>query len=309
MRILVTGSRGFVGRHLLPALADRFPHAEIAPFDGSVAEKADVTDADTVDSVIASVKPSHVVHLAAVSSVPEAQADPRRTFAVNQGGTLNLALSLLRHVPDARLLVVSSSEVYGRAFAARCSVREDCPLQPTNVYAASKAAAEMTVRGLTSLGLRVLIARPFSHTGPGQSLRFALPSFASQIVNAERGAGEPVLRTGRLDPVRDFSDVRDVVAAYALLLAEFDRFENGTAVNVASGIGRSIGDLLDILVRLARVAVRLETDPGRMRPQDLVWTVGDSTLLRETLGWQPRIPIERTLGDLLDSLRTQGAGH
>lgn len=302
MRILITGANGFVGNHLRRALAERFPDATLLPLGGK-AEAVDVRDGDALSRKVAALRPTHAVHLAAISSVVEAQGDPRLAFAVNQGGLLNLGLALLAHAPDCRLLAISSSEVYGRSFERRRPLDEDAPLLPSNVYAASKAAGEMTALGLASKGLRVLIVRPFSHTGPGQSTRFALPAFAAQIVAAERGQSEPVLRTGRLDAVRDFCDVRDIAAAYALLLQEFDRFPNATALNVASGTGRSMGDLLAILLQGARVPMRQETDPARVRPNDLPWTVGDPSRLFHATGWRPKIPLEQTLADLLEYQR------
>ena len=299
MRILITGANGFVGTHLVKTLAERYPRATLLPLGGR-SEGIDVCDSEALNRQVAALQPTHAVHLAAISSVPDAQAKPRSAFAVNQGGVLNLGLALLEHAPDCRVLVISSSEVYGRSFECRQPVQEKAPLLPTNVYAASKAAGEMAALGLASKGLRVLIVRPFSHTGPGQSTRFALPAFAAQIVAAERAETEPVLRTGRLDAVRDFCDVRDVARAYALLLQEFDRFPTATALNVASGRGRSMGELLTILMQLARVPMRQEVDPARVRPYDLPWTVGDSSRLTQATGWKPSIPLEQTLADLLD---------
>ncbi|MFQ3623025.1 MAG: NAD-dependent epimerase/dehydratase family protein [Acetobacteraceae bacterium] len=308
MRILLTGAKGFVGRHLTLALASRFPEADLFPVGTTPPEGADIADAGAVDALVKRVQPTHLVHLAAIASVPEAEADPRRAFAVNQGGPLNLCLTLLSRAPACRLLLISSSEVYGRSFNARQPLAETAPLLPSNVYAASKAAGEMAALGLVDRGLRMLIVRPFSHTGPGQSTRFALPAFAAQIVAAERGEQEPVIRTGRLDAVRDFMDVRDVVAAYALLLERFDAIPSGTAINVATGTGRTIEDLLAILLGLARIPVRPEIDPTKVRPHDVPWTVGDAARARALLDWAPTIPIERTLADLLDTARS-GSGH
>ena len=305
MRILITGANGFVGTHFKRTLAERFRHATLVALGGTseTSEAVDVRDRDALCRKVAALRPTHAVHLAAISSVPEAQANPCLAFAVNQGGVLNLGLALLAHAPDCRVMVISSSEVYGRSFEGRHPLSEGSPLLPINVYAASKAAGEMAALALASKGLRVLIVRPFSHTGPGQSTRFALPAFAAQIVAAERAEVEPVLRTGRLDTVRDFCDVRDVAAAYALLLQEFDRFPNATALNVASGKGRSMGELLAILMQFARVPMRQEIDPARVRTQDLPWTVGDSSRLTQATGWKPNIPLEQTLADLLDHQR------
>lgn len=302
LRILITGANGFVGTHLKRILAERFRHATLAALGGTSerSDAVDVRDRDALCRQVAAFRPTHAVHLAAVSSVPEAQANPCLAFAVNQGGVLNLGLALLAHAPDCRVLVISSSEVYGRSFEGRRPLSESAPLLPINVYAASKAAGEMAALALASKGLRVLIVRPFSHTGPGQSTRFALPAFAAQIVAAERKQTEPVLRTGRLDAVRDFCDVRDIAVAYALLLQEFDQFPNATAINVASGRSRSMNELLSILMRLARVPVRQEIDPAKVRPYDLPWTVGDASRLAQATGWRPTIPLEQTLADLLD---------
>lgn len=307
MRILITGAGGFVGVHLAAAIEVMLPSAVVIGTGSAPPLGLDVGDPAQVGATICDAKPTHVVHLAAVSSVPEAESDPHRAFRVNQCGPLNLGLAITAHAPSCRLLIVSSSEVYGRSFDGRRPVTEDMPLLPTNVYAASKAAGEMAVLGLVPRGLRVLIARPFSHTGPGQAPRFALPAFAAQIAAIERGEKDPVIRTGRLDAVRDFIDVRDVCSAYVRLIERFDLIPTSAAINIAGGEGRTIGALLDMLMALARVPMSREIDPSKVRPHDAPWTVGDAGKARSLLDWAPVIPIERSLAELLDTMRANQA--
>ena len=313
-RILITGAGGFVGGWLRRVLVAHLPPgsevhgtvhgAEILPNVGLVGHALDITDELAANNLVASLRPNVVVHLAAHSSVQDASKVPQATWAVNLGGTMNLATSVLRHCPDCRFIFVSSSEVYGGSFRlSNLPLTELARLDPENTYAASKAAADLLVGQLARQGLQAVRLRPFNHTGPGQDSRFVIPSFASQIVQIEQGHLEPVLRVGNLDACRDFSDVRDIVAAYVAVIMRSAQFEPGQILNLASGRPRRIGDILEQLVAKSRVSIRIETDPQKLRPNDTPSASGDATLARQQLGWSPQIDMDQTLADMLDHLR------
>ena len=203
------------------------------------------------------------------------------------------------------VLVVGSAEEYGPVRPEDMPIREETPLRPASPYAVSKVA-----QGALALlygpagGLRVVLTRTFHHTGPGRGEAFAESSFARQIAEIEAGRREPVLRVGNLDAVRDFADVRDVVRAYWMLL---EKGEGGRAYNVCSGRGRRIRELLDILLAASVARVEVRTDPDRLRPSDVPAQVGDPARLRSATGWEPTIPLERSLQDLLDDWRARVA--
>jgi GDP-4-dehydro-6-deoxy-D-mannose reductase len=200
---------------------------------------------------------------------------------------------------------VGSAEEYGPVGPEEMPIREDAPLRPASPYAVSKVA-----QGALALlygpagGLRVVLARPFHHTGPGRGEAFAESSFARQIAEIEAGRQPPVLKVGNLEAVRDFADVRDVVRAYWMLL---EKGAAGAAYNVCTGRGRRIRDLLDRLLAASSARVEVRVDPERLRPSDVPAQVGDPSRLRAATGWEPRIPLERTLLDLLDDWRARTA--
>jgi GDP-4-dehydro-6-deoxy-D-mannose reductase len=295
MRVLVTGSDGFVGRHLGRTLRAA-GHEVVEPPGPGVPDGLDVTDPARVRAILEAAKADAVIHLAAVSSVAESHRDPTRTFAVNALGTVNLLSAVKAVRPKTRVLVVSSGEVYGRAFQLGPAA-EETPLAPLSPYAASKASAEMAaLQFQRSYGTDVLCVRPFGHLGAGQATTFVVPSLAAQIAAIGRGEAEPVLRTGDLSPIRDFLHVTDVVAAYELLLREG---VPGAVYNVASGLGRTVRSLLDELLTLASVSARIEVDPDRIRPVEIPAMIGDSARLC-ALGWVARRDVRTALTDVLE---------
>jgi GDP-4-dehydro-6-deoxy-D-mannose reductase len=312
--ILVTGANGFVGRHALPALRAAFPAARLvggvqrAGADCPGADEAvvlNLLDPPGLEVAVASTRPDAVLHLAAQAAVPASFADPLATWRVNLMGTLALAEAVMRHAPHATFVQSSSAEVYGLSFRAGTALTEDAPFAPANPYAASKAAADIALGEMALRGLRVLRMRPFNQAGPSQTEAFVVPAFARQIARIEAGLQEPVIRAGALDRWRDMLDVRDVAAGYAAAIAEGDRIAPGTAINLASGHPRRVGDVLAELIARAGVAVRIVTDPGRLRPVDVERTQGDASRAAALLGWAPAIPWGRTLGDILDDWRAR----
>ena len=317
VRALVTGANGFVGRYLAKELLERGysvfggTHGPdgASDTDGDAHPGAyhrvplDVTSIPSIRSAVEEARPELVFHLAGQSSVRSSFAEPLTTWDVNATGTLRL-LHVLQQRESVRVLVVSSAEVYGVVPEMQQPIRETAPLRPTNPYAASKAAAEMAALTASKMGrVRVVVARSFNHTGPGQDERFALPSFARQLARLAQQT-QSVLRVGNLDARRDFLDVRDVARAYVCLL---ETGESGTVYNVCSGEARQLKTLVETLVDLSGGGARIVVDPQRVRPIDVPLLVGDPSRLR-ALGWEPLIPLRQTLADMLTAARAESSG-
>lgn len=291
--ILVTGAAGFVGRALLPVLRQAFPQAEIR--DAAV----DVTDAAAVTTVIAAARPDALVHLAAIAAPGDARADPAKAWRVNLHGSLDIGRAILAEAPDCTMLFVSSADAYGASFRSGAPLDESAPLAPLGTYGATKAAADLALGAMAAEGLRVIRARPFNHTGPSQSDAFVVPAFARQVARIAAGLQEPVMEVGALHPLRDFLDVRDVCAAYAAILARADTLAPGTILNIASGRMQRIGDILQALLDAAGITAEIRTQPARLRATDIAEVCGDASLAHRLLDWQPTIPWDRTLRDVL----------
>ncbi len=311
-RILVTGASGFVGRHMLAALRDAFPAATLIAGEHSAAApgwdeqvQLELTRPDSVLRALHDAAPDHIIHLGAQASVADSFRDAHATWDANLNGTLSLALAVRDTTPDTRLLAVSTGEVYGLSFQSGRALDEDAAFAPANPYAAAKAAADTALGRMADAGLSVLRARPLNHVGPGQSERYAVANFARQAAAIEAGLQPPVIQVGALDRWRDFLDVRDVCAAYALMLARWHALPNGAALNIASGQARRVGDLLDALIARTGVDVRIEESAVALRPMDLLRAVGDASRARHLLGWEPRIPWEQTLDDILTDWRAR----
>ena len=297
MRAAITGARGFVGRHLAAHLAARGDEVVELDLDGAGA--LDVTDHDAVVARVAAERPDALYHLAARSHVGESWAAGDALVRVNVGGTRAVVDACVR-AGVRRLLVVGSAEQYGAVHDDELPISESTALRPITPYGETKAAAEqVALEAHREHGLGVVCARSFNHTGPGQPSAFLVPGLAARIAAAERsGADEIVLGNG--DPVRDFSDVRDVVRAYALLV---DHGTPGEAYNVCSGRGVRVGDLAAELVARASRPLRLATDGGLVRPVDVPVMVGDPAKLTAATGWSPALDLARTLDDVLAAAR------
>ena len=314
VRILVTGGEGFVGRHLVRALSAGLPprYEIIAGTHGQPQAEVearrvplDVTNADQVRSVLLETRPTHLFHLAAIAAIGAATRDVRQTWAVNFGGTLNLALAVAEALPDCRLLYCSSAQVYGSGPKPGEPIGESAPFAPIDAYGASKAAADLMIEQMSKQGMRAIRLRPFNHTGPGQNDQFAAAAFAAQIARIERGEQEPVIHVGALTSRRDFLDVRDVVDGYVRAVLRFDHLPPGSALNFASGRAVAIGDILNMLLAMSARKIEIRQDPSRVRGSEVSSVVGDASLAQRLLDWTPRTPIETTLAALLADYRSR----
>jgi GDP-4-dehydro-6-deoxy-D-mannose reductase len=307
-RALITGICGFAGRYLANHLhAQNFDCAGIAlssaregfpPLPPSVRIfQADVRDRAAIRRILATEAPDYVFHLAAVTHVAASLADPELAFDVNVNGTFNILEGLRQSRPSARVVLVSSGNLYGNLDSAETGFSEQSPVHATSPYATSKIVAEQLARSFVEdFGLLIVIARPFNHTGPGQSTDFACPSFARSIAAAIVEGRPASLTTGALQPERDLSDVRDVVRAYALLARSG---VPGRVYNVCSGNSISMEQVIRTLAQLAQIPVATRIDPSRLREREVMRLVGDCSRLRRELGWTPEYPLARTLQDLL----------
>jgi GDP-4-dehydro-6-deoxy-D-mannose reductase len=295
MRAFITGAQGFVGPWLIEHLESKGDEVATAGAD------FDVTDSDAVHDALGQAQPEVVYHLAAFSNVAGSWSEPAAAFRTNTVGT-SILLEAIRSVsPASRVLLVSSAEVYGAVAPSELPIAEDAALAPVSPYAASKAAAEMLgIQAAVGFGLQVIRARPFNHIGPGQSTDFVVSALARRIVQAKR-EGERAIPVGNLSARRDFADVRDVVKAYRLLAI---RGQAGKAYNICSGKSIEIASIAQELIRLADAEIILERDESLFRQVDVAEVRGDPARLCEETGWQPEIPLNRSLIDILDYWRS-----
>jgi GDP-4-dehydro-6-deoxy-D-mannose reductase len=299
VRVLVTGSKGFVAQWLLRHLVAKGD--QVAGEDAEV----DVTDAPALREVMTAAAPDAVCHLAAQSSVGASWTGETATYQVNTLGALNVIEAAAACSRPPRLLLISSAEVYGRVTPEELPIREDRPFAPLSPYAASKAAAELIgLQAWLGKGLEVVRARPFNHTGPGQRPDFVVPALARQVA-AAAASGSRVLETGNLEARRDITDVRDVVRAYRDLL---EQGTPGQVYNVCRGAAISIDEVARRLLALAGLDLDIVVDPARMRPADVPELRGDASRLHAATGWVPEIPLDETLADVLAYWQERTAG-
>lgn len=313
MRTLITGINGFVGLYLCLELlrrgetvagADRrgrldldnrrhIPGLGAANFNNVNVRSVELTDRDAVRRAIVEEKPDRIVHLAGLAFVPDSWKSPTEALRSNTLTTATLLETARETGWKGRFLLASTSDVYGAARPEELPLGEDAPLRPESPYAATKVAAEALTQFFLRDGIEVIIARPFNHLGPGQREDFVAPAFLKRIADAI-AAGVPTIRVGELGAVRDFTDVRDVVRAYALLL---ERGRPGEIYNICSATPAAIRDVLELALAVAGAKVTYETDPDLLRPGMANARYGDNTKLC-ALGWKPEISLQQTIQDM-----------
>jgi GDP-4-dehydro-6-deoxy-D-mannose reductase len=294
-RILVTGLDGFVGRVVQNMIERREADARFKLVVPSMT--IELLDPASLARAIEETQPDLVLHLAAQSFVPSSISDPRATYNVNFFGTLNLLEALKACGFPGRMLYISSGDVYGLVAPDALPIAETHAVRPRNPYAVSKAAAELLCYQWTqSHAFEIVLARPFNHVGPGQAEWFVVPDFAKQVVEVKLGLREPVIRVGAIDVTRDFTDVRDVVRAYFLLL---ERGKKGEAYNICTGREQSIREILERLIVIAGIDCQIVQDEARFRPNEQKRIYGSFAKLNEQVGWQPTIDIDKSLQDVL----------
>jgi len=314
LRALITGAAGFAGSYLAEYLLDHTDLEVWGVLHRSTANVAhlgtrlrpvwaDLNEPDAVAAVVEDVCPDYVFHLAARATPSMSWETPWETIHDNLRGQFNVLEALVTTETRARVLVVGSADVYGLVEPQELPVTEVVPLRPDSPYAVSKAAQDLLgFQYFATHRLPVVRVRPFNHIGPRQSDAFVTTSFARQVAEAEAGLREPVIRVGNLSAQRDFTDVRDIVRGYWLLLRDG---VPGQVYNLGSERALPIERLLNMLLSMSRVPIRVEVDPARLRPSDVPVLVSDCRKARQLTDWQPEIPLERSLADVLDYWRAQ----
>lgn len=313
MRALITGITGFAGSHLAQILLDRGDEIfGVARDDGlgpaSLSQEislvmADLQDKQVIDNLLREIRPDAIYHLAGQAFVPTAWQEPWDTLENNIRPQLNILQAMIEHNSKARLLIVGSNQVYGQIDPDQLPVDEETPLRPDNPYGVSKVVQDiMGLQYFLSHGLDLIRARPFNHIGPRQSPVFVAGSFAKQIAEIEAGLKEPVIHVGNLEARRDFTDVMDVMRAYALLV---EHGQSGEAYNIGTGQAHSIQYLLDLLLSYTDIQIKIQQDPDRMRPSDISVIYADNSKLHLATGWEPVHKFEDSLKQVLDYWREE----
>jgi GDP-4-dehydro-6-deoxy-D-mannose reductase len=307
LRILITGGTGFVGAHLIRFL--QAPDNEIfvlasgkptCPEPGVEYHEADIRDADAVQSLLRETNPGRIYHLAGITAIDVSWAHPRLTYEVNVFGALNLFEAAMNLPLPPRILNVSTSQVYAPASGA---LTEESPLRPGSPYAASKAMTELLVaqyRDRETGG--ILTVRPFNHTGCGQPPNFVLAAIAKQFAEIELDLRPPKLSLGNINVGRDFTDVRDVVSAYALIL---EKGRTSGVYNVCSGTPVLLSDIIQMFQKISGIDISIDIDPNKVRPAEIAEIYGDPGKLRAATGWLRKIPLEKTVEDILNYWRSE----
>ena len=302
MRVIVTGSEGFIGKHLCKELADNghtVIRCDIAP---SADEPLDITDADAVKNTASKLRPEVIINLAGQANVGASWKIPQKTVMLNTVGFLNIAEAVKETDKSIRIVAVGSADEYGRLGAQGDNVTEDTPLCPSNPYSVSKYGQELFADiYVKSLGLDICLARLFNISGSGQGKGFMIPDFASGIAETEAGIKE-YISVGNLESARDFTHIKDACRALRLIA---EKGHSGEVYNICSGKAYKAREILDKLIALSKVTVEVRQDPARMRPGDTPVICGNHDKLTAHTGWMPEISIETVLSDVLGYWREQ----
>lgn len=314
MKTLIIGGTGFAGSYLADYLkragcetsVTRLPSADTKRQEGVY--ELDILDPDAVFRLLEKLRPDVIFHLAAQSSVAGSWQHPQATVDVNVRGSTNVLEAVRRQEKKMRILLTGSSEEYGNVRPHEIPVREGQRVRPVNIYAATKACQNMIGSIYAqAYSMDVVMVRAFNHIGPGQSPAFAVADFCRQTAQIEAGCREAVIKTGNLAVKRDFTDVRDVVRAYALLA---EKGKAGETYNVGSGHAVSLGEVLKVILAQSPAEIRIETALEKFRPADVPVMEADIRKIRSAAGWEPRIRLEQTVREMLDEWRgmVDGAG-
>ncbi len=312
-KALITGITGFAGSHLAELLLKEGfevygttrPRSKTDNLE-EIYHRLKLRDADILDShslysIFVDVKPDYIFHLAAQSFVQTSWASPANTVEMNVVGSVHLFEAIRRAEIDPVIQIACSSEEYGLVYPNEIPIKEENPLRPQSPYAVSKVAMDyLGYQYFSSYQMKIIRTRGFNHTGPRRGEVFVTSNFAKQIAEIEKGKKEPVLEVGNLDAKRDWTDVRDMVKAYLLAV---QKGVPGEVYNICSGKAVRVGDMLDMLLKLSKVKVKVKEDPARLRPSDVEILLGDASKFRKATGWQPEIPFEKTVEDLLNYWR------
>lgn len=310
-KALIIGAAGFVGNYLIDHIqksciwsitVTKMKHEEIHN-SGIEIRNLDILNSEEVEALITEVKPDYVFHLAAQSSVALSWEKPGLTVDVNIKGTLNVLDCIRKLDYKPAVLLIGSGEEYGHVKKDEIPIDEDNTLRPGNIYAVTKACQNMIGSIYAkAYGMNVMMVRAFNHIGPNQIPVFVVPDFCKQIVEIEKGIREPVLKVGNLEARRDFTDVRDVVRAYVLLI---EKGAPGEVYNIGSGQAVSIKEILNKIVHLSTTSVSIEIDPDKLRPIDVPIIEADITKLKECTGWSPNLSLDTTLKETLEYWRKE----
>ena len=301
-RYLITGVQGFVGRYLVEYLQVREVDAKIAGID--IAKESDMkieyhsldlSDKGQTAQIIQSFKPDYIVHLASISSVGQSWQDPAQCFKNNTNIMLNILEAVRQQNLKTRILSIGSSEEYGDYEVEQMPLSEDYKLEPQNPYAVAKLSQEMLGKVYTALGVDVVMTRSFNHIGPRQSDRFVVPSFIKQLVAISEGK-QTQMQVGNIDVSRDFTDVRDVVAAYYTIL---HKGKSGEVYNVCSGHAHKLSEIITTAENILGIKANIEVDRSRLRPNDTMLIFGNNQKIKEELGWKPQYSFEQTIKDII----------
>lgn len=309
MKSLIVGGAGFVGAYLIRHLRDdlkhdvvvtKMPHEQITESGIKVLD-LNILEKESIVGLFEQEKPDYIFHLAAQSSVALSWKNPGLTVDVNIKGSVNVLDAVRDMEKRPRVLLIGSGEEYGRILPDETPIQEDNNLRPGNIYAATKACQNMIGKIYAdAYNLDIMMVRAFNHTGPNQAPLFVVADFCKQVADIEAGLQEPVLRVGNLSAQRDFTDVRDVVRAYGLLIT---KGEKGQTYNVGSGHAVSIDSILQMIVSMAKCEIKVETDPAKLRPIDVPIIEADTSKLQECTGWKQEIPLSQTIQETLEYYR------
>lgn len=311
VRALITGVNGFVGGYLSEYLINKgvevwgtkLSHEQKSKYlnEKVILRDLDITEKHQVYDIINDCKPDYIFHLAAQSSVGLSWEKPAMTIEVNVNGTLNLIEAVKEIKSSARILLIGSSEEYGIIKPEDVPINESCLLKPANPYAVSKMAQEeLAKQYVSAYGMNIVIVRAFNHIGPGQNTSFVVSDFSKRIVDIEKGIIKPVLYVGNLKAKRDFTDVRDIVRGYYMLMK---CGKNGEVYNIGSGHTYEISGILKKLLSMSNAQIEVKGDPQRMRPSDVPIIQCDNSKLKNLINWETTYSIDKTLADIMDYWR------